>query len=104
MFNVWVIYQINTLEHSMLPCFLTLESLNEQILIYLSYIAENDARTSQVDQFAVIPARLRLGTWLTSCHLTGGGHEISDLTNFVSHVYWAIDLRSSLYIINLPHS
>ena len=29
LFNVWVIYQINTLEHSMLSFFLILESLNE---------------------------------------------------------------------------
>ena len=28
-FNVWVIYQINTLEHSLLSFFLILESLNE---------------------------------------------------------------------------
>ena len=26
------------------------------------------------------------------------------LKNFLSHVYWTIDLCSSLYIINLPHS
>ena len=26
-------------------------------------IAENDARTSQVDQFAVVTARPKLGTW-----------------------------------------
>ena len=29
LFNVWVIYQINTLEHSMLSFFLILESLNQ---------------------------------------------------------------------------
>ena len=31
-------------------------------------------------------------------------YEIFDLKNFVSLVCWAIDLRSSLYIIELPHS
>ena len=138
-FNVWVIYQINTLEHSILSFFLILESLNEiwasfhifalrcynkrqgrklrpvwrqntlrkrvkfvhKNSIYSQYfslnsqfitcsfypcspmkntfslqraswakswnmtakIAENDAQTSQVDQFAVVIARPRLGTW-----------------------------------------
>ena len=29
---------------------------------------------------------------MVNCHLTGGGHEIVDHTNFVSHVCWSIDL------------
>ena len=41
-------------------------------------IAENDARTSQVDQFAVVIARPRTGN-VINCHLTGGGYE-----NFLS--------------------
>ena len=38
-FNVWFIYQINTLEHLMLSFFLILESLKrfELIFIYLPY-------------------------------------------------------------------
>ena len=48
----------------MLSFFLILGILNEGTKIYLPYIAENNARTSQVDQFAVLPARPRLGTWL----------------------------------------
>ena len=39
-------------------------------------IAEIHASTSQVDQFAVVTPRQRLGTW-SICHLTGGGHEAS---------------------------
>ena len=30
--------------------------------------------------------------------LTGGGRDILDLTNFASHVCWAIDLRPSLCV------
>ena len=138
-FNVWVIYQTNTLEHSILSFFLILESLNDiwasfdisalrcynkrqgrklrpvwrqntlqkrvkfahKNSIYSQYFSldsqfmahsfslcsllrytfsfqraswakswnmtakrvENDARTSQVDQFAVVIVRPRLGTW-----------------------------------------
>ena len=66
-------------------------------------IAENNVRTSQVDQFCSRHPSAETGN-VVNCNLTGGGHEIFDLTNFVAHVCWAIDLRSLLYIINLPHS
>ena len=63
-------------------------------------IAESDASTSQS-----VCCRHRAAETgnVINCHLTGGGREIFELANFVSHVCWAIDLRSSLYIINLQH-
>ena len=66
-------------------------------------IAGNDAQTSQVDQFCRRHRAAETGN-VVNCHLTGRVYEIFGLTNFVSLVCWAIDLRSSLYIINLPHS
>ena len=48
-------------------------------------IAENDARTSQVDQFAVVIARPRLERDQLSPH-GWRVRKLFDLTNFVSHV------------------
>lgn len=62
--------------------------------------AETDARSCYVSQFAVVNAQPRL----VNDHFTGGGQESFNHENFVSHAYWTFDLRSSLYIINLPHS
>ena len=62
--------------------------------------AETDARRCHVSHFAVVNAQPRL----VNDHFTGGGQESFNLENFVAHVYWTFDLRSSLYIINLPHS
>ena len=39
-------------------------------------IAENDARTSQVDQFAVVTARPRLGTWSIVTSRAEGSNKI----------------------------
>ena len=65
--------------------------------------AEIYARTSQVDKFAVITARLRLGTWsIVRPH--GWRTRKFWPYEFVSHVCWTTVLRSLLYIINLRHS
>ena len=158
-FNVWAVYQINTLEHSILFFFLIIESLNEiwasfdifalrcynkrqgrklrpvwrqntfrkrvkfvqKDSIYSQYfslnsqfmacsfypcspmkhtfslqraswakswnmtakIAGNDARTSQVDQFAVVIARPRLRTW-------------SIVTSRVICDQWSVNVSSNL--------
>ena len=65
-------------------------------------IAEIDARASQVDHFAVVTARPILKTWSTVTSRWRARNFW--FTNFVSHVCWTIDLRSSLDIINLPRS
>ena len=65
-------------------------------------IAENYPNTSNVDQLSSSHRAAETAN-VINCHLTNGGHEIVNLTNFVSDVCWAIDFQSSLFIINLPH-
>ena len=66
--------------------------------------SETDARRRYVDQFAVANRSFEARN-VVNDHLTGGTQEdIFDLKNFLSHVYWTFDLRSSLCIINLSHS
>ena len=45
----------------------------------------------------------RLGTWSIFSSLVEF-KRFFYLKNLASHVYWTIDLHSSLYVINLPHS
>ena len=63
-------------------------------------IAGNDARTSEVDQFSVVTAQPKLGTWFIVTSPVEGTKFL--IFQILAHV--AIDLHSSLYIINLPHS
>ena len=172
LFNVWVIYQINTLEHSMLSFFLILESLNEiwtsfdifalqcynkrqgrklrpvwrqntlqkrvkfvhKSSIYSQHfslnsqfmpcsfslcslmkytfsfqfaswakswnmttkIAENDARTSQVDQFAVVIARPRPIFDIVWYYASWVHNILITLMNCRKHVSLSIRLQTTL--------